>query len=135
MTEGGSQPTSAGAEVDHRPEYVPLATRYFYGLGSVSEGIKNVAFNTFLLFYYNHVLGLPGTLSGLAILVAFPLLFKEVNAGFAAGTVALDQVGDELARWALWHWLRVATAVAAFAAFRAWAGSTLGMRISYWPGA
>lgn len=52
----------------------------------------------------------------LAILIAFPLLFKEVNAGFAAGTVALDRVGEELARWAWWHWLRTATALAAFAA-------------------
>ena len=52
----------------------------------------------------------------LSILIAFPLLFKEVNAGFAAGTVPLDRVGEELDRWATWHWLRVATAVAAFAA-------------------
>jgi GPH family glycoside/pentoside/hexuronide:cation symporter len=56
--------------VDQRREHVPFSTRCFYGLGSVSEGVKNAAFNAFLLFYYNHVLGLPGTLSGLAILLA-----------------------------------------------------------------
>jgi len=41
-----------------------------YGFGSVSEGVKNAAFNTFLLFYYNAVLGLSGTLSGAAIFLA-----------------------------------------------------------------
>jgi Na+/melibiose symporter-like transporter len=41
-----------------------------YGVGSVSEGTKNTAFNIFLLFYYNQVLGLSGTLSGAAIFAA-----------------------------------------------------------------
>jgi len=70
MADPGNQPTDAGANVDQRREHVPFTTRCFYGLGSVSEGVKNTAFNAFLLFYYNHVLGLPGTLSGLAIFLA-----------------------------------------------------------------
>lgn len=49
---------------------VPLSTKLYYGIGSISEGTKNVAFNVFLLFYYNHVLGLSGTLSGAAIFIA-----------------------------------------------------------------
>jgi GPH family glycoside/pentoside/hexuronide:cation symporter len=52
------------------PESVGFATRMAYGFGSISEGVKNTAFNTFLLFYYNAVLGLSGTLSGSAIFVA-----------------------------------------------------------------
>jgi glycoside/pentoside/hexuronide:cation symporter, GPH family len=36
----------------------------------VSEGVKDTAFNVFLLFYYNNVLGLSGTLVGLAIFIA-----------------------------------------------------------------
>ncbi len=52
------------------PDRVPLSLKLFYGSGSVSEGIKNAAFNTFLLFYYNQVLGLPGTLSGIALFLA-----------------------------------------------------------------
>jgi len=55
---------------DLREERLPFSTRCFYGLGSVSEGIKATAFNSFLLFYYNQVLGLPGTMGGLAILLA-----------------------------------------------------------------
>jgi Na+/melibiose symporter-like transporter len=49
---------------------VSLSTKLFFGCGSVAEGAKNTAFNVFLLFYYNQVLGVPGTLSGLAIFVA-----------------------------------------------------------------
>ena len=49
---------------------VSLGMRLAYGSGSISEGVKNTAFNTFLLFYYNVVLGLSGTLGGAAILLA-----------------------------------------------------------------
>jgi Na+/melibiose symporter-like transporter len=52
------------------PDRVALRTKLFYGLGSVSEGTKNTAFNVFLLFYYNQVLGLSGALSGVAIFLA-----------------------------------------------------------------
>ncbi|GIW42355.1 MAG: sugar transporter [Candidatus Binatia bacterium] len=55
------------ARADARP---PLSTRLFYGVGSVADGTKNASFNVFLLFYYNQVLGLSGTLSGLAIFAA-----------------------------------------------------------------
>jgi Na+/melibiose symporter-like transporter len=48
----------------------PLSTKFFYGVGSLAEGTKNTAFNVFLLFYYNNVLGLPGTLGGAAIFLA-----------------------------------------------------------------
>jgi Na+/melibiose symporter-like transporter len=49
---------------------VPLGTRILYGVGSMAEGIKNTAFNVFLLFYYNNVLGVSGTLTGMAIFLA-----------------------------------------------------------------
>ncbi len=49
---------------------VPVSTRVFYGVGSISEGVKETAFNVFLLFYYNNVLGLSGSLVGLAIFLA-----------------------------------------------------------------
>lgn len=51
-------------------EEVPQRIRLFYGLGSVAEGTKDTAFDIFLLFYYNNVLGLSGSLSGLAIFIA-----------------------------------------------------------------
>ncbi len=41
--------------------------KFAYGIGQAGEGLKNAAFNTFLLFYYNQVLGLSGTMAGIAV--------------------------------------------------------------------
>jgi len=45
-------------------------TKLAYGIGQMAEGLKNSALGTFVLFYYNQVLGLPGTLAGLALAIA-----------------------------------------------------------------
>ena len=45
-------------------------TKLAFGIGQVAEGLKNSALSTFVLFYYNQVLGLPGTLAGLALAIA-----------------------------------------------------------------
>ncbi len=42
----------------------------FYGLGQAAESIKNFGFGTLLLLYYNQVLGLSGTYSGIAVFIA-----------------------------------------------------------------
>ncbi len=52
-------------------------TKFAYGIGQLAEGLKNSALNTFVLFYYNQVLGLPGTLAGLAVAIA--LVFDAVS--------------------------------------------------------
>ena len=52
-------------------------TKFAYGVGQLAEGLKNSALNTFLLFYYNQVLGLSGTLAGLAVAIA--LIFDAVT--------------------------------------------------------
>ena len=49
---------------------LPLSTKLTYGFGSVAEGVKDAAFKTFLLFYYNQVLGLPGWMAGAAGAIA-----------------------------------------------------------------
>jgi Na+/melibiose symporter-like transporter len=41
-----------------------------YGIGQLSDGVKQSAFSTFLFFYYNQVLGLSGSLAGTAALLA-----------------------------------------------------------------
>ena len=73
MMDAGDQLNDPGSGADALGELgkerLSFSTRCFYGSGSVSEGIKSTAFNAFLLFYYNQVLGLPGTLAGLAILL------------------------------------------------------------------
>jgi Na+/melibiose symporter-like transporter len=47
-----------------------LATRLFYGFGSVSFGVKDNGFQYLLLIFYNQVIGLSAPAVGLAILVA-----------------------------------------------------------------
>ena len=49
---------------------VPLATKIFQGLGALPDTFKNFAFNTFLLLYYNQVLGIRAALASGAIMVA-----------------------------------------------------------------
>jgi Na+/melibiose symporter-like transporter len=56
---------------------VRLPTKIVYGLGSVSDGVKNTTFNVFLLFFYTQVAGLSGSLAGAAILIA--LVFDAVS--------------------------------------------------------
>jgi Na+/melibiose symporter-like transporter/AcrR family transcriptional regulator len=41
-----------------------------YGVGLSAEGIKNNAFNLFLLFYYQQIVGLDSALCGLALFIA-----------------------------------------------------------------
>jgi len=44
--------------------------RLSFGVGAFAEGAKNSAFQTFILFYYTNVLGLSGSLTGIALLIA-----------------------------------------------------------------
>ncbi len=41
-----------------------------YGIGSIAYGIKDNGFSTFLMIYFNQVLGLPAYLVGIALLIA-----------------------------------------------------------------
>ncbi|OBX19473.1 hypothetical protein A9995_06890 [Erythrobacter sp. QSSC1-22B] len=47
-----------------------LATKMVYGFGSIGYGVKDVAFRSFLLLYYNQVVGVRAELVSFAILVA-----------------------------------------------------------------
>lgn len=51
--------------------------RLLYAVGQLPEGVKTAAFGFFLLFYYNQVLGLSGTLGGIAVFVA--LCFDAIS--------------------------------------------------------
>jgi Na+/melibiose symporter-like transporter len=44
-------------------------TKLVYGLGAVAAGARDVGFNTFVLIFYNQVLGLTATLTGLALML------------------------------------------------------------------
>ena len=44
--------------------------KFAFGVGQFAEGLKNAALGTFLLFFYNQVLGVSGSLAGLAVGIA-----------------------------------------------------------------
>ncbi|MCB1645587.1 MAG: MFS transporter [Pseudomonadales bacterium] len=52
-------------------------TKFFWGFGQIGEGVKNAAFNSFLLFYYNQILGVSATLTSIALGVA--VLFDAIS--------------------------------------------------------
>jgi GPH family glycoside/pentoside/hexuronide:cation symporter len=49
---------------------VPLSTKIIQGIGAMPDTLKNYGFGTLLLFYYNQVLGVSGTLCGWALGIA-----------------------------------------------------------------
>lgn len=54
------------------PGRVPLGTKIAYGIGAMAYGIKENGYTTFLLLFYNQVVGLPagavGTIIGIALI-------------------------------------------------------------------
>ena len=56
-----------------------------YGVGQLAEGLKNGALGTFLIFYYSQVLGMSGTLAGLAVGTA---LFVDALTDPIAGSLS-----------------------------------------------
>jgi len=51
-------------------ERLPPRTKLGFGVGSIAEASITIAFNTFNFLFYNQVLGLSGTLCGLAVTIA-----------------------------------------------------------------
>jgi Na+/melibiose symporter-like transporter len=55
---------------EDRQEPLDTPVRVAYGFGLSAEGIKNNAFNVFLLFYYQQIVGLDSALCGVALFIA-----------------------------------------------------------------
>jgi hypothetical protein len=51
-------------------------------------------------------LTLSAAIISLVVVATFFLYFGKANASFAQATLAVENVGAELARWARWHWWR-----------------------------
>jgi GPH family glycoside/pentoside/hexuronide:cation symporter len=109
---------------------VPFRTRCAWLLGAAPDSIKNVSWDFFVLFYYSQVLGLSGSLIGLAlgvILLSDALVDPWVGAlsdglrraplgrrhtvmaagvlPFALGFVGVFSPPAGLSQWALFGWL------------------------------
>ncbi|WP_188236590.1 MFS transporter [Sphingopyxis sp. LK2115] len=61
---------SAATAAVPRPERLPVWLKVTHGLGSIAYGVKDNGFSTFLLLFYNQVIGLDAGIVGLAIMVA-----------------------------------------------------------------
>ncbi|MDH3644180.1 MAG: MFS transporter [Gammaproteobacteria bacterium] len=46
---------------------LPLSSKLGFGVGQMAEGVKTTVFNTFVLFYYNQIVGVSATLTALAL--------------------------------------------------------------------
>ena len=89
---------------------VPRSIKINYGIGQLAEGVKNAAFATFVLLYYNQVLGLSGSLAGLAIFIA--LCFDALTDPIAGS------VSDNFkSRWGRRHPFMYASAIPLAIAF------------------
>ncbi len=120
-----------GMTVGARNRLVPFSSKLAFGVGQFAEGLKNTAFSLFVLFYYNQVLGLSGTLAGTALFIALVFdAFTDPLAGSlsdrwksklgrrhpfmyaSALPLALAFIGlfappEGLSDWALFGWLTV----------------------------
>jgi len=47
-----------------------IRSKLYWGVGGLAEGVKTSAFNAFVLFYYNQILGVSATYTGIALAVA-----------------------------------------------------------------
>ncbi|MDH5737357.1 MAG: MFS transporter [Gammaproteobacteria bacterium] len=56
---------------------IPFSSKFAFGVGQFAEGLKSTGFGLFILFYYNQILGLSGTLAGMALFIA--LLFDAIT--------------------------------------------------------
>ena len=83
---------------------VSLATKFFQAVGALPEALKNFAFGTFLLFYYNQVLGLNAFKASIAIAVA---LIIDAVADPLIGSVS-DRMKTRLGRRHLLMYLSAA---------------------------
>ena len=64
---------------------LPFTSKLGFGVGQLAEGITLTVFNTFVLFYFNQILGVSGTLTGIALGIA---LFFDAVTDPLAGSIS-----------------------------------------------
>ncbi len=64
---------------------LPFSSKLGFGVGQLAEGITLSVFNTFVLFYFNQILGVSGTLTGIALGIA---LFFDAVTDPLAGSIS-----------------------------------------------
>ena len=69
--------TATQNESKRSERFLPIRLKLFWGIGQIGEGVKNSAFNSFLLFYYNQILGVSATLTSIALAIA--IVFDAIS--------------------------------------------------------
>lgn len=66
---------------------VGISTKFYQGIGALPEALKNFAFSTFLLFFYNQILGVNAFKASVAIAVALTIdaVFDPLIGSFSDG--------------------------------------------------
>ena len=96
------------------PARLPLRLKMYHGLGSIAYGVKDNGFSTFLLLFYNQVLGMDAKLVSFALMLALVLdAFVDPVIGYLS-----DQTHTRWGRRL--PWLYLAPIPLAFAWFALW---------------
>ena len=61
---------AVSSETGKSLEKLSIYRKIGYGSGGMAFGVQDMVFSTFVLFYYTQVVGLSGTLTGLALFIA-----------------------------------------------------------------
>ena len=97
-------------------ENEPQLARFFGSL-QITSAILILA--TTVLFWFKgrrgKYLSALSALLAFAVIITFFLYFQKANANFVTATIALEDVKNELSRWAFWQWIRTALGIGAFA--------------------
>jgi Na+/melibiose symporter-like transporter len=81
VSDGSSDPARAA---DRAAPPIGAGTRLAYGFGAIANGVKSAAFTSYLMLYFNQVVGVPAAIVGLAL----------------AATLIVDAIVDPfLGRW------------------------------------
>jgi GPH family glycoside/pentoside/hexuronide:cation symporter len=65
--------TSDEGKVTDTARPVPLGVKLLYGVGDIANSVKTILFALFTLYFYTSVMGLPGTLVGIATAIGLVL--------------------------------------------------------------
>ena len=74
---------------------LPFRLKLAFGVGQSATGAMNISLALFLLFYYNQVLGLSGTLAGLAVGVSV-LLDCRIRSSVRFRTIGVRASGGAI---------------------------------------
>ena len=96
-------------------EYAALLQKFFGALEVAAAVLTTVAA---ILSWISQAAGryllALSALLVVVVLAVFPIYFQRANTSFAAGTIAISQIAEELRRWSHWHWFRTMIALLAF---------------------